>query len=374
MKKHSEIQHQCTHNKLLNSKMQLRLFIIFSVYLFLAGCSDDAPRDKIHSFIYSTFYMKVIDQNGQPVSGVETEVTHGGRAFVYGSNSSGKTKYISDSNGIISIKVDSRQISIRKISKRGYSINLLKILFEYGCRQPRSYNCANQGELTNLDFKKFSKKSPFIISAWKINESELSAECMNGEIRTFLNTDDRAYGVDLLKPVNEAMVEGASERPIQIKFYRENIAQLPSNGNILRQIFKLDWNYSVTMTNGGLIEMKPESVYKKIPPLSGYSESWQLNNDSFRVRTNEYGGSSYEDDRHFYIKLNDETYARLSIRFKPVGWSRDDHQKGAITLDYSVNIDGSRIVRGIDGINSHHRQVKRDSGSCIDFVRLTERF
>lgn len=58
--------------------MQLRLFTIFSVYLFLAGCSDDASKGKILSFRYSTLYLKVINQNGQPVSGVETDVTHGG--------------------------------------------------------------------------------------------------------------------------------------------------------------------------------------------------------------------------------------------------------------------------------------------------------
>lgn len=127
---------------------------------------------------------------------------------------------------MISIKLDSRQISINKMGKKSYSINLPKILFEY--HKPRSYNVSSQGDLFNPGLKKFSKKSPFIINAWKIYDSELSVECKNAEVQTFLNTDGRFYGVDLLIAGGKVMVEDASERPIQIKFNRESTTQLPS--------------------------------------------------------------------------------------------------------------------------------------------------
>lgn len=358
----------------LSSNMHIKLITFFSLFLFLflflVGCNDDAPRDKIHSFIYSTFYLKVIDQAGLPISGVETDITHGGNSFYFGSNS-GWAKYISDSHGLIRIKVDSRQISIDRMAKDGYSINLPKILFDY--YKTRSFRVPAQGDLWPTDFEMVSKKFPFIIRAWRIDENELEAKCKNGVLRKSLNTDGESYGVDLFKSGKEIMVEDASERSIQIEFNRRNTQRITSKGNHRDQIFNLDWNYSLTVANGGLLEIEPETLYKKTPPLSGYSEKWQLNNATFRTRSNEYGGSSQEDDRHFYLKINDEAYGRLSIRFKPVGTYRDDFRNGEIVLDYSVNTYGSRIVRGIDDIEQiqHRSEYHRDG--CTEFVRGSER-
>ncbi len=354
----------------LSSKMHFRLFTIFSAFLLLAGCSNDVPREKIYSFLYSTFYLKVIDQHGQPVPDVETDVRHGGNSFLFGSNS-GWAKYISDSDGMISIKVDSRQISFDRMARQGYSINLPKILFEY--YKTRPYGMPGQGDLWQPDFEKYSKQSPFIISAWKIDKTELLAECKNGMARQLLNTDGRIYEIDLLKSGRKVVAEGTSASPVQIKFNRGNATRFSSSGNHRNEIFKLDWNYALTVTNGGLVEIKPESLYKKSPPLSGYSKSWRLTNATFQARSNEYGGSSQEDDRHFYLKLSDQTYARLSIRFKPVGRYRDNYRNGALVLDYSVNIDGSRIVRGVDEIAQIRHRDEQNRSGCLDFMRGSER-
>ncbi len=198
------------------------------------------------------------------------------------------------------------------------------------------------------------------------------ANCKNGVVTKSLNSDGRVYGIDLLKSSDEVVVEGRSESPIHIGFYRESAKQLVSNGNRRKEIFNLDWNYSVIIANGDLIEIMPEILYKKTPPLSGYSDRWQLSNTSFRVRNNEFGGASHEDDRHFYLKLNNDVYARLSIRFKPVGSDHDDHQNEG-QLNYSVNMDGSHIVRSIDKSSIIKYRTKQKRNNCTEYVRRTER-
>lgn len=342
-------------------KMYRRYLPTFMAIFFLAGCSDDVPRGKIVSFLYPTFYLKLIDQDGQPIEGVETDIVHGSN-FFYGSNT-GRATYTSDSGGLIAIKVDSRQISFDRMAKEGYSINLPKILFEY--YNTRSYRVPAQGDLWPADFEQYNEKvSPFIIKAWRIDDDERLAKCKNGLIKQFLNADGRAYGVDLLKSRNHIVVEGAQDRAIQIAFERENAAGFGSQNR--NEIFRQRWRFSINVANGGLKEIEPEALYKKRPPRSGYSEDWELTNASFRVRRNEYGGGGYEDDRHFYLKLDDNYYARLSIRFDPIGTDRDHFQNGAITLDYSVNVDGSGFVRGIDEIGQIRQGTKRLWGGCVD--------
>ncbi len=343
-------------------KNQMRIISIIFVAYFLAGCSDSAPRDKLLP-LYPTFYMKTVDQDGLPVADAEIIVRHGGNSL-FSKNSSGRVKYVSDTEGFISIKVDSRQISFDGISKPGYSINLPKILFEY--YKTRTYAVPAQGDLWPVDWERFSRESPFIIPAWRIDDSERRAKCNNGYLRERLNADGRSYGIDLLKPSKEAVVEGANERVIQISFNRENDENFNSKYRLNRkERFNQRWRYSISVANGGLKEILPEVLYKKLPPRLGYSKKWELENDTFHARSNVYGGSNSEDDRYFFVRLNDGYYARLSIRFKPGGSGRSDFQNGEIYLHYSVNISGSRYVRGIDNIERARRGARDQKESCV---------
>lgn len=115
------------------------------------------------------------------------------------------------------------------------------------------------------------------------------------------------------------------------------------------------------------------SFYKKLPPRSGYQAGWELFNTSFMARQSEYGSASQEDDRHLYLKMDDGTVGRISIRFKPVGNHRDNFQRGQIVIDYSINTDGSGYVRGIDEIGSFNRRGTGSRSGCVDASRRTEK-
>lgn len=354
-------------------KMKKAIIAIFALLIFttiiMDGCSDKAPGEKILSFVYPTFYIKVIDQDGQPVAGAETIISHGGNSFILGSNM-GWARHISDSEGLISVKVDSRQISFRRFLKEGYNIHLVKILFDY--YKTRSFRVPAQGDLWPSDFKKFGKKSPFIVKVWRIDKNEKLAKCWNG-YKTQSLRNEESYGVNLLDHNKDVVVQGYNEFPIQITYKREQ-ANHPNLQKVFRrhEIFEQNWSYSITINNGGIVECNPEDIYKKRPLKSGYKKNWILDNNSFRPRSDAYGGSGFEDDRHFYLKFDNGYYARLSIRFEPIGSTNVDLSNGIVEFDYSVNTDGSTYVRGIDYVGRYSNRILDRNNSCVDYIRLTE--
>lgn len=361
------------HSPTLKSKMKqaiIAILVLLTVITILMdGCSDKAPGKKIFSFVYPSFYMKVIDQNGQPVAGAETIISHGGNWDIFGSNM-GEAKYISDFEGLISIKVDFRQISFWSFLKEGYNIHLAKILFDY--YKSRSFSVPAQGDLWPSDFKKFSKKSPFLVNVWRIDTNERLAKCWNGYKRQLL-LHEETYGVNLLDPSKDVVIQGDLELPIQIRYKREQTNH-PNLPKILsrREIFEQDWSYSIKISNGGIVECNPEDIYKKRPPQSGYKNYWILDNNSFHPRSDAYGGAGLEDDRHFYLKFDNGDYARFSVRFIPVGSTKVDLPNGIVEFDYSVNTNGSSYVRGIDYVGRYSNRILNRNNSCVDYIRLTE--
>lgn len=230
-----------------------RTIVICCLCLLLAGCSNAAPRDKFFSFLYPAFYLKVIDQDGRPVSGVEADVTHGGNAFITGSNA-GWARYVSDADGLIAIKVDSRQITFDRMAKAGYSIDLSKILFHFF--QTRSYGVPAQSDLWPADFSEHTKEHPFVIRSWRVDEAELRAQCKNGVVRKSLEPDGRPYGIDLFQRGKNLVLENAPARAMQIQFFRENSNLPASSGRIDRNHqFRKKWRYSLSLSNGGLQEV-----------------------------------------------------------------------------------------------------------------------
>ena len=170
-------------------KIILLLSIIVSASTAYAGT---APKDKLFAFLYSTFYVKVIDQDGLPIEGVEVDIRHGSNYWVGGGNIAAE-KGVSDVNGVIAIKVDGRQITFKRMQKDNFHILLPDILFEY--YKTRSFQVPVQGDLWSEDFERFSQDNPFIITVWRVGPKEQKSKCKNGFIRKIkLNALGICYG------------------------------------------------------------------------------------------------------------------------------------------------------------------------------------
>ncbi len=319
----------------------------------LSACSDKAPKDKLLHLPHSTFHVKVIDQDGQPVSGVEATMMHGGN-YYFGSNI-GMGEYVSDGNGMLFIEIDDRQITLKQIHKPGYRFNWGKTQFVF--REGRSYPVPAQGDLWPVDMKQFNARHPFIIQAWRIDPAEQVASCINGRVFSRLHADGRVYGLDFLRNGKNTLTEGMTNAHISVSFSREHVDKLPRQDFLRNEIIqRTDWRYTLEVINGGIQEIKTGTLFKKKPPTSGYVKRWELDRHNFRPRYSEYGGASHEDDRHFYVKLGKQVYGRLSVRFKPMGSTRADHDNAEITIDYSINTEGSGYVQDAD-----ERQLQRNS-------------
>jgi len=342
----------------------MKIILILSIIVSSSTvCAGTAPKDKLFSFLNSTFYLKVIDQEGLPVEGIEVDIRHGANHWIGGGNIASE-KGISDANGVIAIKVDGRQITFKRMQKDNFHILLPDILFEY--YKTRSFQVPAQGDLWPKDFVRFSQSNPFIITAWRVDPKELKATCKNGFIRKIkLNADGRSYGVDILQSVRRQVVkESTPDRNLQVSFKREKVEPPTQISLIKLEIFKKRWQFEMTMRNGGLVEINSEELYQKIPPKFGYLNSWQLDNGAFKPRRNAYGGAQYEDQRHFFMKINDNQYARLSINFAPIGMHLNEIENSEITIDYSVDVNAVGYVRSFDSRRARLSRSRRNT--CVN--------
>jgi len=342
----------------------MKIILILSIIVSSSTvCAGAVPKDKLFSFFNSTFYMKVIDQEGLPVEGVEVDIRHGSNHWIGGGNIASE-KGVSDANGVITIKVDGRQITLKRMQKDNYYILLPDILFEY--YKTRSSGVPAQGDLWPADFERFSQSNPFIITAWRVDPKEKKATCKNGFIRKIkLNPDGRSYGIDILQSASRQVVkENTPDRNLQITMKREKIKPSSKLPSIKFEIFKKRWQFEIIMMNGGLIEINPKELYQKIPPKFGYLNSWKLDNDTFKSRNNAYSGAQYQDQRHFFLKINDNQYARLSINFAPIGMHLNEIENGEITIDYSVDVNAVGYVRSFNSQSGRPRLSHKNT--CVN--------
>jgi len=310
--------------------------------------------------------MKVVNQDRLPVSGVEAQIAHGGNYYI-GSNA-GQGKYVSDSDGILSIEFDDRQVSLNKIAKPGYRFNWRKTHFAF--KEGRAYKVPAHGDFWPIDMKRFDKKHPFIINAWRVDPVEQAADCINGRVFNRMHADGRAYGLNFLNVTKSGLSDKIADPHILISFSREHVDELPQQDYLRNEIIlQTDWRYTIEALNGGIQEIKPGTLYMKKPPQTGYVSHWVLDRHIFTPRKSEYGSAIHEDDRHFYLRLGEDVYARISVRFKPMGSAKLDYDNGEITIDYSINTDGSGYVLDADGRNLQRNTTKYRNDICTDPVK-----
>jgi len=316
----------------------LLLTIATVIYAFSQLVRNITPKDQLLSFIYPSFYIKLIDQHNNPIEGVKIDATHGQNYWI-GSNMSFGT-YLSDKNGYVGIKKDGRGISIKKISASGYEIDYG--LFLYNFEQSRQYNRPAEGDFLSEDLKHNSIEKPFLIKAWKIEKERNKAVFQDSYRHYRLQPDRRLYSINLLNPTPKSLKEGESNAAqIIFRYFWDETTPFLSDRSII-PIGNHSWEYQIIIPDGGIQES--HDIYHLLAPENGYASSWKIDNHDF-IPERGPNGSPFSDVRHFYVKFEDGMYSRLTIRFSPCNHESEKHLVyGIIELDYSINLSGTRFV------------------------------
>jgi len=193
--------------------------------------------------------------------------------------------------------------------------------------------------------RQFDKATPLLLPVWKVTNEQLIGECRSGYKHNRLNAEGRPYGIDFLASKKLLIKKGATDRGLADPLYTrcESSKEVGNQLTLEREpLFGRNWASTITVAGGGIQEVN--SLYKQRPPDTGYADNWRVSNKTFRARIGTYGSAGYQDDGHFYLKLNAGHYARMSVRFDSIGSNRVDFKNGEITVNYSVNLGGTRDV------------------------------
>lgn len=244
-----------------------------------------------------SFYGKVIDQNGQPVSGVKVKFNSRGASMVAPTASDTKItewERITDADGRFSL-VEARGdvLCIESLTKNSYepAPKMITTYIYYG-RAPQ--------ELHHPDIA-----NPVIFRMWKRQGADrlITADKFFG-----LSPDNRIYTIDLL---GQRKVEGeAQEGDLRVKMKRPSLIEPRS---------KFPWEVTIEAVAGGLIETQNENL----APEAAYAPSYELRMDPLDP------GWLPHLNKQFYLFSRGKLYSRLMVEFIP-----DYNDKSIFSVKY----------------------------------------
>jgi len=238
-------------------------------------------------------YAKVVDQNGDPVAGAKV------KGFVkLGFGDTEEHDTITDAQG---------QFSFIGLHGQGLGIRLQKEGYEYGPKTPFQRAAIYVPDPNN----------PVTITMWK----EHGAEPMRHDKNFYkVAADGRLFTIDL---TDNRKTDGTNavgdlrvwiQRPAQIK-----------------RAEKFDWRFSMTATDGGLIEVT-NVTYLNEAPQGGYQLSYEVNMSSTDTNWQE------EITKVFFLKTrNGHVYGHLSVTVIP-----NYNDVSVFKIESFINPAGSR--------------------------------
>jgi len=256
------------------------------------------------------FYGKVIDQHGEPVSGVKVHYTIAAYEGVISSGPAVRNYWVNtDSNGAFSITgTTGERIGIRDREKFGYEFEKTFPYYEMS-KQWVGHKLKSKG----------SPDKPVIFHAWKKIEAEklIYSEGFYG-----FYLSGKPYTIDLQKGKK---IEGVAAGDLEIIFERS------PNG---KRFSPSDWAVVVKAKGGGISETS--DLFMNEAPNQGYVTSWgiSLKKDSLDFQK--------EIERNFYLKSrNGNAYSKVKMRFIP--YYKDDVD--VIEIKAWLNPNGSRNLQ-----------------------------
>lgn len=157
--------------------------------------NSSTANDKWFSFLYPSFYLKVIDQNNDPIANATIKYTNGSNSWL-GSNKSYGTA-TTNKNGVTEFYLDGRVFGISDIHKDGYHIDFHP--------QLRKVSHDTLKRLFPANLKKFNYNTPLIINTWKFGNFP-NFYSGTGSLKLLSNISQE---ISLLENVNTHCLKGS---------------------------------------------------------------------------------------------------------------------------------------------------------------------
>ncbi len=249
------------------------------------------------------FYGKIVDQNGDPVSGVIVE--HAGLNATYASGS-GTRRDTTDNDGLFVVDASGTAFVVEKFTKQGY---------DFPPRQ-RFVNELGQNK-TELLWGDYTADNPFIFKAWKVAESGY-AKISHAQGRYGFKPG-AAYSLDFTaNHKSRVKKEGRLDLDLQVLFEKDTDE---------------NWTLVIKVPNGGLLEA--EELYMNLAPEAGYQQELFF---SGTRQEYEQKRQMVRATKKYYIHSRGRLYGSLEIGIRP--YSKPSGS--GLKIKHVMNLDGGR--------------------------------
>jgi hypothetical protein len=251
-----------------------------------------------------TFYGKVIDQDGNSLSGAVTVLRV--QQPYFDPEYIVKARYV---NSNLTTDLAGR-FSLNNLPGSGLDlVSMTKDGYEVEPNMIRSYGSTSG-----------TSEKPLIIKMWR---KDIKEPLLKGERLLQTVPDGTAYVLDL---TNGAILP-SEDQSGDLRIWVKLLNKIDDRNS--------DWSCEIRAINGGLLEEVDSSSPMYIAPVEGYTNTFSLSVNS----TNGWNRST--GTLRFFVRLrNGAEYGRFSIDF--AAYHRNH---GLMRIEYAINASGSRILR-----------------------------
>lgn len=241
------------------------------------------------------FYGKIVDQEGNPVSGVT--INYIGSRSLYASGS-GSGSVVSDSKG--NFVIDNARGKALKI------VSFEKIDYQFPSGQ--YFHNPKEGVDPKSTWGIYKKGSPYIVKSWKVDAYPKVKQ--KHRLAMIFEPDGRKYTLDITGK-QDKFIEGELEGDMHLSFDKA----------------EANWRVQISALNGGFVESNDKFMY--MAPEKEYQPTIFFESDDLK--------RSMSKNVYFFNE-NKRLYGMLSLNISP--YSRNN--KSAIGLRYVINLEQGR--------------------------------
>ncbi len=243
------------------------------------------------------FYGQTVDQDGNPLSGVQIKITV---PYLTLDGRSIRVDRVSDSGGLFDVHdVTGDAVDIESMGKEGYTL------------EPCNRGLGPTGGAPG---------NPVVFKLWR---NDIKEPLITGQKSFPIEPNGTPYVIDFGKgTIGES---GSGDLSVWIKYDTHTIRGQLS-----------DWLSEISVPSGGLLLESDLSSAMYVAPTNGYTNAFQYNQ---QIKGGQRGSTG---DQRFYLMLkNGQEYGRITIGlFAPC-----KQTPGLIRIDYAINPTGSHILR-----------------------------
>jgi len=288
-----------------------------------------------------TFFGKVVDQSGNPLSGAKVHYNAAGK--FYGSGS-GFGYVFSDQTGNFTIEVHGSSLTIRNIE---YTDAMYVGIVEEGAGNSKMYAKGNlfwsyqrYENISNLNWSEYSADNPFVFDVWVVDRKVSEANDKHirwGKRAIRIAHDGRPYTLNFLTNDSKLQItEGVSDNGnIVISCERDSMEERSERNT---------WKVTLQAVNGGV--QSTGDRYLNMAPESGYLPVMEvartLDQPDYRP--------TLHDQRYYFQSNNGDHYGTLFIDYRPFNMPYDfktekyGEQFCLISIEFKINTAGGRYL------------------------------